>query len=154
MPTERQTQNLLRSSSRENRHHNMCARRIVNPQASLIVKEMTHFFRKKSKQNKKGETVQGADFAVDLTDSKFTSGGMFCKIGGDTLGPISWVCKKHTTVSHGSKEAEVISLNTGPRIEGLPALKLLDTVINVFEPLANRASGHPSRQPATETGIQ
>ena len=48
-------------------------------------------------------------------------------------------------VSHSSTIAEVISLNTGLRMEGSLELKLLDTVIDVLESLANRARSDLSR---------
>ena len=54
--------------------------------------------------------------------------------------------KKQTAVSHSSTEAEVISYDTGLRMEGLPALTLWDHVIDVLEPPANRATRDPSRQ--------
>ena len=92
------------------------------------------------------ETVQDADFAVDLTDSKCTSDGLFCTSVGHAFVPFSLACKKKTAVSHSSTEAEVMCLNTVPRIEGLLALKLLDTVVDVSESPASRMSGDPSRQ--------
>ena len=61
--------------------------------------------------------------------------------------PNSWACGKRTAVSPLSTEAAVTSMNIGPRIEGLLALQLLDTAIEVVDILANRASGNPSRQP-------
>ena len=42
------------------------------------------------------------------------------------------MCKKQTSVSHSSTEAEVISLHAGLRIDGIPALDLWDLVIEVF----------------------
>ena len=43
---------------------------------------------------------QGSDFAGDLEDSKSISGGTLCVFGSHTLVPISWMCKKQTSVSH------------------------------------------------------
>ena len=40
--------------------------------------------------------------------------------------PLSWMCKKQTAVSHSSTESEIISLDTGMRLDGLPALELWD----------------------------
>ena len=59
-------------------------------------------------------------FARDLVaDSKSTSGGMLRIFGDHAFSvPISWAPKKHTAVSQCSTEAEVISLDTGLRIEG------------------------------------
>ena len=43
---------------------------------------------------------QDSDFAGDLEDSKSTSGGLLCIFGSRTFVPISWMCKKQTSVSH------------------------------------------------------
>ena len=67
---------------------------------------------------------QDSDFAGDLEDSKSTSGGTLCVLGSHTFVPISWMCKKQTAVSHSSTESEIISLDTGLRLDGLPALEL------------------------------
>ena len=45
---------------------------------------------------------------------------------------ISWMCKKQTSVSHSSTESEIISLDTGLRLDGLPALELWDLIVSVF----------------------
>ena len=45
---------------------------------------------------------------------------------------ISWMCKKQTSVSHSSTAAEVISLDAGLRMDGMPALEFWDLVIEVF----------------------
>ena len=75
---------------------------------------------------------QDSDFAGDLEDSKSTSAGLLCIFGSHTLVPISWMCKKQTAVSHSSTESEIISLNTGLRLDGLPALELWDLIVSVF----------------------
>ena len=75
---------------------------------------------------------QDTDFAGDLEDSKSTSGVLLCIFGSRTFVPISWVCKKQTSVSHSSTEAEIISLDAGLRMNGLPALDLWDLVKDVF----------------------
>ena len=49
---------------------------------------------------------QDSDFAGDLEDSKSTSGGVLCNFGSRTFVPISWMCKKQTSVSHSSTESE------------------------------------------------
>ena len=46
--------------------------------------------------------------------------------------PISWMCKKQTAVSHSSTESEIISLDTGLRLDGLPALELWHLIVSVF----------------------
>ena len=75
---------------------------------------------------------QDSDFAGDLEDSKSTSGGTLCVFGSHTFVPISWMCKKQTAVSHSSTESEIISLDTGLRLDGLPALELWDLIVSVF----------------------
>ena len=45
---------------------------------------------------------------------------------------MSWMCKKQTAVSHSSTESEIISLGTGLRLDGLPALELWDLIVSVF----------------------
>ena len=42
------------------------------------------------------------------------------------------MCKKQTSVSHSSTEAEIISLDAGLRMDGIPALTLWDLVIEIF----------------------
>ena len=69
---------------------------------------------------------QVSDFAGDLEDSKSTSGRTLCVFGSHTFVPISWMCKKQTSVSHSSTESEIISLDTGLRSDGLSALELWD----------------------------
>ena len=75
---------------------------------------------------------QDSDFAGDLEDSKSTCGGTLCVFGSHTFVPISWMCKKQTAVSHSSTESEIISLDTGLRLDGLPALELWDLIVSVL----------------------
>ena len=81
---------------------------------------------------------QDSDFAEDQEDSKSTSGGLLCIFGSHTFVPICWMCKKQTSVSHSSAEAEIISLDTGSRMDGIPALDLWDLVIEVFHSSSNQ----------------
>ena len=74
---------------------------------------------------------QDPDFAGDLKDSKSTSEGVLCIFGSRTFVPISCMCKKQTSVSHSSTESEIISLDAGLRMDGLPALDLWNVVIEV-----------------------
>ena len=75
---------------------------------------------------------QDSDFAGDLEDSKSTSGEMLCIFGSRTFVPTSWMCKRQTSVSHCSTEAEEISLDAGLRMDGIPALDLWNLVFEVF----------------------
>ena len=42
------------------------------------------------------------------------------------------MCKKQTAVSHSSTESEIVSLDTGLRLDGLPALELWDLIVSVL----------------------
>ena len=50
----------------------------------------------------------------------------------NTFVPISWMCKKQTSVSHSSTESEIISLDAGLRLDGIPALDLWDLIVSVL----------------------
>ena len=54
--------------------------------------------------------------------------------------PISWMCKKQTSVSYSSSESGVISLDAGFRMDGIPALTLWDLVIEVFQSSPNHTN--------------
>ena len=54
------------------------------------------------------------------------------RFGSHTYIPRSWMCKKQTAVSHNSTESEIISLDTGLRLDGLPALELWDPIVSVL----------------------
>ena len=71
-------------------------------------------------------------FAGDLEDSKSTSGEIVWIFGSHTFVSISWMCKKQTAVSHSSTESEIISLDTGLRLDGLFALELWDLIVSVL----------------------
>ena len=71
---------------------------------------------------------QDSDFAGDLE----TSGGTLCIVGSHTFVPISWMSKKQTSVSHSSTESEIISLDAGLRLDGIPALDLWDLIVSVL----------------------
>ena len=75
---------------------------------------------------------QDSDFAGDPEDSKSTSGGTLCIFGSHAFVPTGWMCKKQTSVSHSSTESEIISLDTGLRPDGLPALELWDLIVSVL----------------------
>ena len=47
---------------------------------------------------------------------------ILCIFGSRTFVPISWMCKKQTSVFHSSTESEVISLDAGIRMDGIPRL--------------------------------
>ena len=68
-----------------------------------------------------GTLFQDSDFAGDSEDSKSKSCGLLCIFGSHTFVPIRWMCKKQTSVSHSSTEAEIISLDAGLRMDGVPS---------------------------------
>ena len=75
---------------------------------------------------------QDSDFVGDLEDSKSTSGGTLCIFGSHTFVPMCWVCGGQTSVSHSSTESEIISLDAGLRLDGIPALDLWDLIVSVL----------------------
>ena len=101
---------------------------------------------------------QDPDFAGDLGDSKSTFGGIFCLFGRRTFVPVNWMRKKQTSVSHGSTESEIVSVDAGLRMDGLLALDLWDIVIQVLRsPQTNKkrsvtASGNRSKIAASSNG--
>ena len=72
------------------------------------------------------------DFAGDLDDSKSTSSGKLCIFESRIFIPKSWMGKKQTSLRHGSTESEISSPDTGVRTDVIPALDLLDVMIEVF----------------------
>ena len=71
------------------------------------------------------------------------------------------MCKKQTAVSHSSTEVEIISLDAGLRMDGIPALDLWGSVIEVFHCSPNQINntkgqvqGHLSRDTTTNTHTQ
>ena len=73
--------------------------------------------------------LQDSDFAGGLEDSKSTSGGTLWVFGSHTFVPISRMCKKQTP---NSTESEIISLDAGLRLDGIPAPDLWDLIVFVL----------------------
>ena len=94
------------------------------------------------------DCVKTPIFQKDLEDSKSTSGGTWCIFGSHTFLPLSWVCKKQTSVSHSSTESEIISLDAGLRLDGIPALDLWDLIVAVLHGNTNQ-SNQERRDPWT-----
>ena len=66
--------------------------------------------------------------------------------GSHTFVPISWMCKKQTSVSHSSTEAEIISLDARLRLDGIRALGSWDLIVAVLHGnthQSNQARGDP-----------
>ena len=64
-----------------------------------------------------------------------------CIFGSHTFVPMSWMCKKQTAVSHSSTESEIISLDTGLRLDGLHALELRDLIVSVLGNVSRVSDG-------------
>ena len=60
------------------------------------------------------------------------------------------MCKKQTSVSHSSTESEMISLDAGLRMDGLPAVDLWDIVIEVLR--STNITVQPKHTSIQETG--
>ena len=80
-----------------------------------------------------------------LKTQKSTSGELLCIFGSHTFVPISWMCKKQTSVTCSSTEAEITSLDASLRMDGIPALDHRDLVIEVFRSEPNKTDG-PKRE--------
>ena len=55
------------------------------------------------------------------------------------LSPLFGCARKQTSLSHSFTESEIISLDAGLRMDGLPALDLWDTVVEVLRSTNNTA---------------
>ena len=56
------------------------------------------------------------------------------------------MCKKQTAVSHSSTESEIISLDTGLRLDGLLALELWDLIVSVLGNVSRVSDGSGKRE--------
>ena len=60
------------------------------------------------------------------------------------------MCKKQTSVSHNATESEIISLDAGLRLDGIPALDLWDLIVAVLHGNTyqnNQERGDPHKSP-------
>ena len=96
---------------------------------------------------------QDSDFAGDLEDSKSTSGGTLCIFGSASFVPISWMCKKQTSVSHSSTESEIMFLDAGLRLDGIAALDLWDLIVSVLGN-TTQTTARPGRLVITDTSLK
>ena len=72
---------------------------------------------------------EDAFFVVDLQESlSHHQEEVRVFFGSRTFDPISWICKKQSAMSHSSAELEIISLDAGLRMDGLPALHFWECV--------------------------
>ena len=103
------------------------------------------------------QTIRKADFLHSshkristLTTKNKTSGGVLCMSGRTTFVPVCWMCKQQTSVSHSSAESEILSLDAGLQMDGVPALDLWDMVIEVVRSTINTVK--PKNTSIQETG--
>ena len=76
-------------------------------------------------------SIQDSDFAGDPQGSKSSSGGVLCMFGSRKFPPSVGCARSETSVSRSSTESEIISLDAGLRMDGLPALDLWDDLWDV-----------------------
>ena len=69
-----------------------------------------------------------ADLASDRNDHKSTSGVFLCLMGPQTFVPIAAYCRKQTSVSKSTPEAEVVALHDGLTKQEIPGLVLWEEV--------------------------
>ena len=74
----------------------------------------------------------------------------WCILGSHTFVPISWMCKKQTSISHSSTESEIISLDAGLKLDGIPALDLWDLIVSVLGNMIQTPE-RPERPVITDT---
>ena len=70
-------------------------------------------------------------------------------IWSHTFAP-TWACKKQTAVSYGSTEAEIMSIDAGFWMDGIPAMNLWDTIIGIL-PLQARGDSSTSNPKTSGT---
>ena len=82
-----------------------------------------------------------------LKTQSHTSRGVLCIFVSRTFVPVTWMCKKQTSVSHSSTESEITSLDAGLRMDGPPALDLWHIAIEVLRTTKDDIQpGHTSGQ--------
>ena len=85
-------------------------------------------------------------------------------LGSHTFVPICWMCKNQTSVPHSSTESEIISLDAGLRLDGIPALDLWDLSFLVLgnthqnhdrtgRPVVCRHTNHGRKQSRTMVNV-
>ena len=76
-----------------------------------------------------------ADLASDKNDHRSTSGVYLCLQGPHTFVPIAAYCKKQTSCSKSTPEAEIVALHDGITKQGIPGLALWEMMKESIEPL-------------------
>ena len=70
-----------------------------------------------------------ADFCGDSGSTRSTSGGFLALAGPKIFFPLAWLCKKQTSTSRSTTEAEIVSLEASLFSEDLPQLDLWETLL-------------------------
>ena len=86
------------------------------------------------------------------TQNQHQADGVLYIFRSRTFVPITWMCKKQTSVSHSSSEWEIISFDAGLRMDGLFALDLWDLVIEVLG--TTQRIPKPTQACTRETGVK
>ena len=106
----------------------MSKKKHANTTGNVVLCEIQHF------------NVNYAFFKILITSDLEESGRISCIFGSHTFVPTSWMCKKQTSVLHCSSKTEIISLDAGVRMVGLPSLDLWNLVIEVFHYSPNQSN--------------
>jgi hypothetical protein len=70
-----------------------------------------------------------ADHAGCKTDMKSTSGVLLILVGDHSFYPLGFISKKQGAQSHSTVEAEIVAVDAGLRMSGIPALDLWETIL-------------------------
>ena len=76
------------------------------------------------------DLLQDSDFAGDLGRLEINIRWNFYVFGSRIFVPVHWMCKKQTAISHSSTESEIIPLDAGLWMDGLPASDPWDIVVS------------------------
>ena len=90
------------------------------------------------------------DFAGCIRTSKSTSGGLDAMVGSRAFAPLAPLCKKQMVVSHSSTEAEIVSLDTCIRTQGLTLISFWEHVVRV---LGSKQPNKPGRHMSPGGGV-
>ena len=74
-----------------------------------------------------------ADFAGDREKLHSTSGVFLAISGPNSFFPINAISKKQKMVSHSTTEAEILAMDLGLRLEGLPSLLLWEVILGYVD---------------------
>ena len=70
-----------------------------------------------------------ADFCGDSGHTRSNSGGFLALAGPNTFFPLAWICKRQTSTSRSTTEAEIVSLAASLFSEALPQVELWEKLL-------------------------